>query len=79
MLYKIDCINCNLPTYESNLADQQFILAAILSISGEQSLWDNLLVTNGTPKYLTGSVPLLNLWIIAYWIIAYNKMNWKHK
>ena len=57
-------MSCNLLAYERSLADQQLILIVILSIKGEQSLWESLLVTSVIPNYLLNSVPHLKLVVV---------------
>ena len=53
-------MSCKHPAYDRNFSAHPFILAVIFSTNGAQSFAVNLLVTKGTPKYLTGNVPILN-------------------
>lgn len=56
--YKTFLISWILSAYACNLAAQVVILPIILSIKDWHCTMDNLLVLNGTPRYLKGSSPL---------------------
>ena len=61
-----DWISWSPLAYERNFVVHNFILVVIFYTRGSQSLSVNLLVTKGTPRYLTGSFLSLNP--ICCWI-----------
>lgn len=60
MLNNTELIKCNLPAKNRLLEIQLSIQAVIFSGRGLQYVKDNFPVINGTPRYLTRRVPILN-------------------